>query len=220
MFSELIAVTFLLSLALCCFDANLFVVLFQGSQILACLRELSLLHAFTDVVVHEGSLRVHQVEFVVDAREDFRDGCGVGDHAAGPHDFRQVTTWDHGGRLVVDAALEARGAPVHELDGAFGLDCGHGCIHILWHNVAAVHHAAGHVLAVPRIALHHHGCRLEDGHRDLRHGQLLMVCLLSRDNRGIGRQHEVDAGVGDQVGLELRDIHVQGAIEAQRRGQA
>ena len=47
-----------------------------------------------------------------------------------------------------------------------------------------------------------------------------MVCLLSRDNRGIGRQHEVDTGVRDQVGLELRDIHVQGAIEAQRRGQA
>ena len=70
------------------------------------------------------------------------------------------------------------------------------------------------------VALNHHGCRLENGHGDLRHGQLLMVCLLSRDNRGIGRQHEVDTGVRDQVGLELRDIHVQGAIEAQRRGQA
>ena len=47
-----------------------------------------------------------------------------------------------------------------------------------------------------------------------------MVSLLSRDDRGVGCQHEVDAWVGDQVGLELRNVHVQGAIEAQRCGQA
>ena len=47
-----------------------------------------------------------------------------------------------------------------------------------------------------------------------------MVSLLGRDDRGVGCQHEVDARVGDQVGLKLRDIHVQGAIEAQRCGQA
>ena len=112
----------------------------------------------------------------------------------------------------------------------------------------AVHHAAGHVLAwgalqcvafeiltlqdmfsflpmtgqdtVTRIALDHHGCRLEDGHGDLGHGQLLVVGLLRRDDRGIGGQHEVDARVRDKVGLELRDVHVQGSIETQRRSQA
>ena len=47
-----------------------------------------------------------------------------------------------------------------------------------------------------------------------------MVGLLSRDDRGVGGQHEVDARVGHQVGLELRDIDVQGPIEPQRRGQA
>ena len=26
---------------------------------------------------------------------------------------------------------------IHELDGALGLDCSHGCVHILWHNIAA-----------------------------------------------------------------------------------
>ena len=70
------------------------------------------------------------------------------------------------------------------------------------------------------VALNHHGRRLENRHGDLGHGQLLVVRLLSRDDRGVGRQHEVDAGVGDQVGLELRNIHVQGSIEAQRCGQA
>jgi hypothetical protein len=29
----------------------------------------------------------------------------------------------------------------------------------------------------------------------------------------------VDAGVGHQVGLELGDVHVEGAVEAQGRGQ-
>ena len=38
--------------------------------------------------------------------------------------------------------------------------------------------------------------------------------LLRRDDGGIGREHEVDARVGHQVGLELRDVHVQGPIEA------
>ena len=45
--------------------------------------------------------------------------------------------WHDSGRLVVDATLEAGGAPVHELDGAFRLDGGHGCVHILGHHVAA-----------------------------------------------------------------------------------
>ena len=47
-----------------------------------------------------------------------------------------------------------------------------------------------------------------------------MVGLLCRDDRGIGGQHEVDARVRDEVGLELRDVHVQGSIEPQRRRQA
>ena len=41
-----------------------------------------------------------------------------------------------------------------------------------------------------------------------------MVGLLGRDDRSIGREHEVDARVRHQVRLELRDVHVQGSIEA------
>ena len=63
-------------------------------------------------------------------------------------------------------------------------------------------------------ALDHHRSRLENGHRDLSHGQLLVVGLLGRDDRSIGREHEVDARVRHQVRLELRDVHVQGSIEA------
>ena len=45
-----------------------------------------------------------------------------------------------------------------------------------------------------------------------------MVGLLGGDDGGVGGQGEVDTGVGHQVGLELRQIHVQGAVEAQGGG--
>ena len=64
--------------------------------------------------------------------------------------------------------------------------------------VSAVHHAAGHVLAMTRIALHHHGSGLEDRHGDLCHGQLLMVRLLRRNHWGVGCEHEVNSWAGRQ----------------------
>mmetsp|Transcript_48999 Transcript_48999/g.88100 ORF Transcript_48999/g.88100 Transcript_48999/m.88100 type:complete len:322 (-) Transcript_48999:28-993(-) len=65
------------------------------------------------------------------------------------------------------------------------------------------------------IALHHHRGRLEDRHGDLGYGQLLMVGLLGRDDRGVGCQHEMDARVGHEVRLELSDVNVQRTIKAQ-----
>ena len=81
--------------------------------------------------------------------------------------------------------------------------------------VSAVHHAAGHVLAVTRIALHHHRGWLEDRHGNLCHRQLLMVCFLGRDDWSVRREHEVDSRVGNQVGLELGDIHVERTIKTE-----
>jgi len=156
---------------------------------------------------------------VVDAREDLGDRGRVRDHAHGAHDLGQVTAGHDGGRLLVDAALEAGGAPVDELDGALGLDGGDGGVHVLGDDVTAVHQAARHVLAVARVALGHHGRGLERAVGDLRHRQLLVLRLLRRDDGRVGRQHEVDARLGHQVGLELGHVHVQRAVEAQRRGQ-
>ena len=42
-----------------------------------------------------------------------------------------------------------------------------------------------------------------------------MVGLLRRNDRGVRSEHEMDAGIGDQVGLELRDVDVEGAIETE-----
>ena len=43
-----------------------------------------------------------------------------------------------------------------------------------------------------------------------------MVSLISRNYGGKGSQGEVNTGEGDQVGLELVQINVQGSIETKR----
>ena len=88
--------------------------------------------------MNEGTLGVHKIELVVDARVQLGDGGGVGHHRDGAHDLREVTARDHGRGLVVDAALEAGRAPVNELDGALGLDGRDGGVDVLGDDVAAV----------------------------------------------------------------------------------
>ena len=143
------------------------------------------------------------------------DGSGVAQHADGTLHLGQISSWDDSRGLVVDANLEASGTPVDKLDGTLGLDGGNGGIDILGDDISAVEHAAGHVLAVAGVALHHLVGWLEAGIGDLSHRQLLMVGLLSRDDWSIGDKREVDTWVGHQVGLELRQIHVQGTIKPQ-----
>eukprot|EP00754_Rhynchopus_humris_P033263 Rhum_TRINITY_DN15457_c5_g5::Rhum_TRINITY_DN15457_c5_g5_i3::g.159685::m.159685 len=215
----LVLLDILLALDVGGLGAHLLVVLLEGRQVLTRLGELTLLHALADVPVHERTLRVHQVELVVDAREHLRDRRRVRDHAHRALHLREVATRHHRRRLVVDTALETGRGPVHELDRALRLDRGHGRVHVLGHDVTAVHQAAGHVLAVARVALGHHRGGLERGVRDLRHRQLLVVRLLRRDHRRVRRQHEVDTRVRHQVGLELRHVDVQGTVETERRRQ-
>jgi hypothetical protein len=159
---ELITVALLFSFALGGLDTDLLVILLEGGEILTGLGELTFLHTLADVPVDERTLGVHQVELVVDAGEHLGDGGGVGDHAHGTHNLGQVATRNDGRRLVVDTALEARGGPVDELDGALGLDGSHGGVHVLRDNITTVHQAASHVLAVTRVALDHHGGRFEN----------------------------------------------------------
>uniref|UniRef100_J3N776 Uncharacterized protein n=1 Tax=Oryza brachyantha TaxID=4533 RepID=J3N776_ORYBR len=116
--SNLVVVTLVAVVTLIKLGADLLVVLLQRGEVLAGLGELPLLHALANVPVDEGALGVHEVELVVDAGEHLDDAGGVGDHAHGPLHLGQVTAGDDAGRLVVDAALEPRRAPVHELDGA------------------------------------------------------------------------------------------------------
>ena len=143
-----------------------------------------------------------------------------GDHADGSHDLSEITTWNDGGWLVVNTALEASGAPVDELDGSLGLDGGNGGVDVLGDDITSVHEAASHVLSVSGVALGHHGSGLEGGVGDFGDGELLVVGFLSGDDGGVGGKHKVNSGIGDQVGLEFSNIDVEGSIESEEIGRA
>jgi len=156
---------------------------------------------------------------VVQTREDLSNGGGVGDHAHCTLDLGQISSWHNGWWLVVDTALETGWAPVDELDGALGFNGGNSSVDVLGDDITSVHQAAGHVLSVTGVALGHHGGWLKGRVGDLSDGELLVVGLLGRDDWSIGRKHEVNAWVWDQVGLELGDIDVESAIKTKRGGQ-
>ncbi len=141
--------------------ADFFVILLKGSEIFSGFREFSLFHALSDVPMHECSLGVHKIEFVIDSGEDLSDGGRVGDHADGSHNLGEITTWDDGGWLVVNTDLEASWAPIDELDSSLGLDGSNSGVDVFRDDITSVHHAAGHVSSVSGIAFGHHGSWLE-----------------------------------------------------------
>jgi len=153
---------------------------------------------------------------VINTRKSFSDGRGIGNHAHSSLDAGKISTGNDGGRLVVDTTLKASWAPIDELNGSFSLDGGNSRIHILRDDITAEHKAASHELSVTRIALGKHVGWLEHRVGDLRDGQLLVVCLLSRDDRGIRCKHKVNARVWHKVCLELSNIDVEGTVEAER----
>merc|ERR1712179_666318 len=103
----------ILALGLKGVHADLLVVLLEGGHVLPGLRELSLLHALSDVPVNKGTLSVHEVKLVVKSGPGLGDGGGVGEHADSSLDLGQVTTRDYSRGLIVDADFEAGGTPVH-----------------------------------------------------------------------------------------------------------
>merc|ERR1711899_631373 len=172
-----------LSLGLKAVHADLLVVLLKSSHVLSGLRELSLLHALSNVPVDEGTLGVHQVELVVKPGPRLRDGGRVTQHADSSGHLGEVPAGNDRWRLVVDPNLETGGTPIHKLDASLGLDCGDRGIDVLGYDVSPVEHAACHVLAVPGVALYHLVGWLEARVRDLPNGELFVVRLLSRDDR-------------------------------------
>ena len=151
-------------------------------------------------------------------RPGLGDGGSVREHADGAVDLGEITVRHHLWWLVADADLEAGGAPIDELDGALGLEGGHGLLDIDWDDVAAIEEAGGHVLAVAWVALHHLAVWLEARHADLLDAVGLMSGLSRRDDWRIGNEREVDTWVRNEVGLELVEIHIERAVKAQRSG--
>ncbi|OQR92756.1 hypothetical protein ACHHYP_03229 [Achlya hypogyna] len=132
MWQVLLAVIHVFAVAFLRLGRHLFVVLLEGSKVLAGLRELAFFHALADVPVHEGTLGVHQVELVIDAREDFSDSARVGDHGNSALHAGEVTARDN-----LDAALETRGAPVNELNRALRLNGRHCSVDVLGDDITA-----------------------------------------------------------------------------------
>jgi len=125
-------------------DADFLVVFLESGEILTGLGEFTLLHTLTDIPVHEGTLRVEEIEFMVEAAPGGRDGSGVGQHAHATGNLGQVTTRDIGGGLIADTELETGRTPVNELDGALGLDDADGSVDVLGDDITTVEQSASH----------------------------------------------------------------------------
>ena len=125
-------------------DTDFLVILLESGEVLTSLREFTLLHTLTDIPVHEGTLRVEEVELVVKTAPGGRDGSGVGQHAHATGNLGQVTTRDVGGGFIADTKLETGRAPVNELDGALGLNDADGGVDVLGDDITTVKQSTCH----------------------------------------------------------------------------
>jgi len=155
---------------------------------------------------------------VVKSSPSFGDSGGVGEHADGPLDFGQVTTWDGGWWLVVDTDFETGWAPVDELDGPLGFDGGNGSVDVFGDDITSVQEAAGHVLTVSGVAFDHLVGWFKASVGDFSNSELFVVSFLGRDDWSIGGQRKVNPWVWDQVGLELGQVDVESTIESEGSG--
>jgi hypothetical protein len=213
---------------------NFLVVTLQSSQVFASLREFAFLHTLTNIPVDKGTLGVHEIKLVRERGPGLRDGSSVGEHAAvgllakalriiykylhRAVDLSKIAVGNHLRRLVADANLEASRAPVDKLDGTLGLESSDSTVNVVGHDVTTVQQASSHVFAVAWIALDHLVVGLEARVGDLLNRVGLVLCLGRRDDRSISNQGEVNAGIWNQVGLELVQVDVEGTIESEGGG--
>merc|ERR1719317_1394491 len=210
----LIFISFSIILSFSRVKANLLIILLKSSKILTSFGELSLLHTLSNIPVNKSSLGIHEVELVVQPSPGFSNSCGIGEHTDCTSNLGSVSTGHNCWWLVVNPNFESCRTPVNKLDAPLSLDGCDGSIHILGDHISSVEKTASHVLAMTGITLHHLVSRLKTSIGDLRHSDLLMVSLLSRDDGSIGHKREVDPRVGHQVSLELGQVNVQSSIKS------
>jgi len=130
-------------------------------------------------------------------------------------DLRKITVRHHLWWLIADTDLESSRAPVNELDCTLGLEGGDSGVCVLRNDISAVEQARSHVFAVAGITFDHLAVWLEAGHRDFLGGICLVGSLSGRDNGSVRNQGEVDARIWDEIGLELVEINIEGAVETE-----
>jgi hypothetical protein len=72
---------------------------------------------------------------------------------------------------------------------------------------------------VSGVAFGHHVGGFEGRVGDFSNGELFVVGFFSGDDGSVGRKHEMDSRIGDQVGLEFGDIDVEGTVESEGSGE-
>jgi hypothetical protein len=122
--------------------------------------------------MHERTLRVHEIEFVVETRPGFCDGGGVGKLGYRAVNGRKFAAWDaHGflgfelvdffvqngfkAYLIVDSQLEASRTPLDEVEGGLGLEGCYSRSAVAWDDITTIKEGNCHVFAIAGIADNH-----------------------------------------------------------------
>merc|ERR1719420_2020110 len=100
MTSELITIPFFFALPFSSFNADFLIVFFERCKIFTRFAELALFHTFTNIPMHKCTFGIHQIKFVIDARENLSNRRRVTDHAHCARYFCQIASWDHRWWLV------------------------------------------------------------------------------------------------------------------------
>ena len=166
---------------------------------------------------------------MIQPRPCLRNGGRVRQHADAAVHGRELGSRDDDRFLVVDAELEARGAPFDEVEGRFGFEGGDGLGAVAGDDVAAVEERDGHVFAEAGVADDHLVLRFEaclgsgvsggllrgrrGGRKCTLQGQVLdferlVGALVRGDDRGEADKWVMDSRVRHQVRLELIEIDI------------
>lgn len=133
----------------------------------------------------EGTFCEHQIEFLVESREDTRNGGGVGQHAngavgGGNSGSRNGLWW-----FAVNSALESGWAPFYEADVVSHANSLHGLGYVVVTNVSTVHQAGSHVLSSPWVNFAHHVLGVEGSVGDVLNGRSFIDGEFAGVERGI-----------------------------------
>lgn len=102
------------------------------------------------------------------------------------------------------------------LDRSFGFNVCDGCVDIFRNNVSAIEHAASHVFSMTWVAFYQSATWLETGVSYVADRKHFMESFFCRYNRSVGGKRKVNPRIGNKVGLEFRQINVQGSFESER----
>ena len=169
---------------------------------------------------------------MVESAPGFGNGGRVAEHAHGAVDGSELATrdahrcsqcqlWVVGDRLkgltllIVDAKFEPGRAPFDEVEAGLGLESRNCCSAVTRDDIATVEQRHSHVFAVSRIADHHLVVGFEALEGQVVDFEALVTSTVGRDDGCIADERIMDARVGNQVGLELVQVDIEGAVESQ-----